>query len=238
VGQTGAGDPTDKSPARHATGGRIRSESHRITDTDPRGPPPRSTATTLTDLPVGPRAAPAAGSDVRNQGRRAARPAIQPHALGSTHPVGHAMPDAGQGRFVEVRLIASSAPAATCRRRLARCAGVENSTCQPSSTATAATTPGFAQRPLHEGRLLDQHVSRLRDLLLHRGRRVRDRLLTGCCTPGAFSATTARARSTHAALRKGPSRCRPSRPGHFVNPEQQPALNPARCKASAGLDRS
>src|SRR4029453_18005266 len=39
----------DKSPARHATGGRIRSESHRITDTDPRGPPPRSTATTLTD---------------------------------------------------------------------------------------------------------------------------------------------------------------------------------------------
>jgi hypothetical protein len=37
--------------ARHS--GQILSESHRVTSTEPGGPPPRSTATTLTDLELG-----------------------------------------------------------------------------------------------------------------------------------------------------------------------------------------
>ena len=49
MGQAGAGDHDGQVIRKARRGGQISSESHRVTGTEPGGPPPRSTATTLTD---------------------------------------------------------------------------------------------------------------------------------------------------------------------------------------------
>jgi hypothetical protein len=61
VGQAGAGnhDGQVRPKARHS--GQILSKSHRVTSTEPGGPPPRSTATTLTDLDPPPSGLPGVG---------------------------------------------------------------------------------------------------------------------------------------------------------------------------------
>jgi hypothetical protein len=50
VGQAGAGDHDGQVEEKARRSGQILTESHRVTGTEPGGSPPRSTATTLTDL--------------------------------------------------------------------------------------------------------------------------------------------------------------------------------------------
>ena len=52
MGQAGAGNHSGRVVSKARQSGQIYRESRWVTDTKPAGPPPRSTATTLTDLPL------------------------------------------------------------------------------------------------------------------------------------------------------------------------------------------